>query len=284
MEMDVVRKMVVYLDYNIFVAAIKSEALLRVLTTLTELDKFVFPFTYVHMHEVNRISDPMEVKRYLDVISAISQDKYLDFNEKINMYTIRPRSPLETFESINEVPKEYVDEVLKISTKNLHTVIPNLPENLYKFEDMFAHFAGEFRKHFPDTGKKINNLSREAALSFLADKIFKLPLDQFHKQLNDILTTSNAKEMPYEYFISVLLTMSGYKTPNSDLKKPDGLLSDEMHLRYASQCQLVISTDQNFRKKLCSIYSAEEKAILDLKQGLALLYKLATGMWPNLGN
>lgn len=284
MEKNVVQEMVIYLDYNIFVAAVKSEALLGVFTKLAQLDKFVFPFTHVHIHEVNRMSDPIEVKNHLKVISTISQERYLDFNEEIKMYTIRPRSPFETLEAINEVPKEYIDNVLKKSTKNLHSVIPNFPENLYKFDDMFAHLTGEFRKHFPETGKKINNLSREDALSFLADKVIKLPLDQFHKQLNDILSTSNAKEMPYEYFISVLLTMSGYKTPNSDLKKPDGLLSDEMHLRFASQFQVVISTDQNFRKKLSSFYSTEEKAILDLKQGLALLYKLATGMWPNLGS
>lgn len=268
-----VKELTVYLDYNIFVEATKNESLLGVFSKLNETGKFVFPFTHVHIAEVNRINSSEEIQKHLETISKISTNRYLDFNENLQTYTIRPRNPFETFSCVNEVPREYVESISKLAAANLHASFPQMPTSCYKIEDLFAYFADLFRKSFPGLGMKINNLSREDAISYLNKEVFQNSLSEFHLKINQIVEPTIGA-MSYDYFVSMLLTACGYKTPNKDLRKASGLLSDEMHIRFAAICPIVISMDENFKNKLRSRYSVNEKAVLDLNEGLGLLYKI----------
>ena len=85
----------------------------------------------------------------------------------------------------------------------------------------------------------------------------------------------SAQSFSLEFFIDNTLYLAGYKTPNDDLKKPDGLLSDHQHLRFANNCPIVISDDVNFRRKLLEACVPGSKLVVDASFGINFLFVLS---------
>lgn len=273
-KVPTVEKPVVYLDHNIFSMASEDLGFKNTLVSLVRTGKYIFPFTQVHISEVNRItgtSREEDVKTQLSIIKEISCSNYLDYRAELGCYTIRARDPNDVYESINEVPESYLDEISKLATEqHLEGQIPNFPENCYRMADQYKFFTETFRKQFPNLSKEINNLSKDEAKKYLEEKVFQMSFEQFF----DILEKSqkgfsSAKSLTLDFLIKNTLFLAGYKTPNKDLKKPSGLLSDHQHLHFASCCSIIISDDKNFRQK--ALEFTEAKLVADPSRGINFL-------------
>lgn len=242
---------------------------------MIKTEKYIFPFTHVHIAEVNRISGSgrqEEIKVHLSTIKEISGSNYLDYREDIRSFTIRSRDPNEVFEAINEVPQSYLDEVSKMATDHhLRPHFPNMPANCYRMADQYKFFVETFRKHFPNLGEEINNKSKSEAKRYLESKVFGMSFEQAFELLQKIQKDSglSTRGLTIDFFIENTLYLAGYKTPNRDLKKPNGLLSDHQHLNFARGCTIIISDDENFRRK--ALEFSEVKLVVDSNRGVNFL-------------
>lgn len=276
-DVPVVDRIVVYLDYNIFVDVLLSEDYQYKLNLVSEKNLYTFPFTHIHISEVNRIpkSNDDEIQKRLELIKKISKARYLDYREDLKSFTIRDRDPFEVFDTINDVPQSYLDEISRIATEQyLESSIPDFPADFYRMEDQFVHFANIFRGYYPSLGEKLNNMTREEAIKYLEENTFNgISFEESYELLYKIMkdTGNNVEMFDLDFFIENTLYMAGFKTPNKELKKPSGLLSDHQHLKFAENCPIVISNDKNFRNKLKAKYKANEKLVLDLKNGINFL-------------
>lgn len=274
-KLPYVEKDIVYLDYNVFVSAVYDERRCKLLKALSDSNRVIFPFTYVHIQEVNRIDDSEResVQKRLRTIKSITESNYLDFNQSIGQFTIRKRDPFEVFETINEVPKKFIEEVAKYATDiYLRPTTPSLPISCFNGEDLFAHFTRMYRSSFPNLAVELNNLGRDEAIKFIEKKVFSgFPLEDAYKAMTKILKDHGLGEMTYENFLDLQLYISGYKTPNEDLKKPDGLMSDHQHIYFAQNCPVVISDDKNFRRKLRAKFGVHQKLVAEPKMGILML-------------
>lgn len=265
----------IYLDYNIFTKAKKDSNFKNTLLSLVKTEKYIFPFTHIHIGEVNRISGNSrenEIKVHLSTIKEITNSKYLDFRENIGSYTIRPRDPYEVFETINEVPESYLDEISKMATDlHLRPQLPDLPENCYRMADQYKFFVEIFRKHFPNLGREINNKSKDEAKKYLETEVFKMSFEQAFDLFEKSQKGSglNTKGLTLDFFIENTLYLAGYKTPNEELKKPSGLLFDHQHLNFANNCSIIISDDKNFRRK--ALETTDAKLVADSNRGINFL-------------
>lgn len=265
----------IYLDYNIFTQATKDSEFRKTLLSLVKSEKYIFPFTHVHIAEVNRISGERrqeEIKVHLSTIKEITNSNYLDYRENIGSFTIRHRDPYEVFETINEVPESYLDEIAKLATDlHLKPQIPGLFENCYRMADQYKFFVEMFRSEFPNLGREINNMSKNEARRYLETEVFKMSFEQAF----DLLEKSqkggdlNTKDLTLDFFIENTLYLAGFKTPNKDLKKPSGLLSDHQHLGFASCCPIIVSNDENFRRK--ALESTDARLVVDSTRGVNFL-------------
>lgn len=270
-----VDKIVVYLDYNVFVSAAHDENRLGLLKALADTDYFIFPFTHIHVQEINRIAsnEKEKIKKRLTVIKSITKSNYLDFNQSVGQFTIRERDPFELYQTINEVPQDFIDGISKYATETyLRPTLPNLPSSCFKGEDLFAHFIEQYRSEFPNLAIELNNLNKNDAVKYLKEKIYSgFSFEKMYETMTKILKDHGLGEMTYEDFLDLQLYIAGYKTPNSDLKKPGGLMSDHQHIYFAQNCPIVISNDKNFRRKLRAKFDSSQKLVIEPKLGIVIL-------------
>jgi hypothetical protein len=253
-QVPIVEKPVIYLDHNVFSKAARDFDFKATLVSLIKTEKYIFPYTQVHIAELNRITSNRkeEIESLLSTIKEISCSNYLEYREGIRSYTIRPRDPHEVFETINDVPQSYIDEISKLATdQHLRPQLTDLPENCFRMENQFKFFVERFRSQFPNLGREINNMSKAEAKKHLEEKVFGMPFKQAFELLEKSQKGSgiDIKSLTVDFFIENTLFLAGYKTPNKDLKKPGGLLSDHQHLNFARNCPIIISDDENFRRK-----------------------------------
>jgi hypothetical protein len=275
---QMINEIVVYIDYNIFVDAVTNQSLVEHFKTLRGSGKFIFPFTRMHIAEVNRIdqSKTGEIQSHLETIKNISNSRYMDYRDETSVFTIRDRDPFEVYQTINEIPRSYIDEVSKQAFQPLKSVIPNMPDDGFRAGDLFEFFTKSFRSSFPGLSEKINNMSREEALRYLKSKVFIGPsLEEVYEKCREILAEKSLGHINFDSFANTILAVCGFHTPNKELKKADGILSDEQHIVFASICPIVLSNDEHLRKKLSARYSKDEKLIVNLKDGLPRLFSIA---------
>ena len=274
-------KIIVYLDYNVFINAMKNKKLLQKIKIIRDTNLFIFPFSSVHIGEVNRIerSKCSEIKKRLLIIKEISQSEFIDYRNGINSFTVRPRDPFELYHTINEIPQAFIDELHKSLCKEYP--IADMPDNCFRPEDQIKFFIKKCRESYPNLGKKLNNMAKREAIAYLEKNVFKYKLDYLYDVMCDL---TKGKIGNFDSYTNLLLDMMGYKTPNKDIEKAQGYFSDFLHISYSDICPIIISNDKNFRNKLRASYKSNEKIVLNSEIGLNYLLIQANKIDINFKN
>lgn len=279
-----VEKPLAFLDYNVFVDSVTNDVLYNNLKDIASAGAYILPFTRVHVEEVNRIRSSTrdrDVHNQLTRIREITLCNYLDYRTHLRAFTVRAEDPFTVFATINEVPQEFLREISRAAIEDrLCPGIPGLPAGLSSMDEVYEQLTRMFRGYYPNLGEKLNGLSAKDAIAYIEKNVLTGLSFQY---LYEVMPSSSkvcqvtGEEFTIEAFTERMLYIMGYKTPAKELKKPSGMLSDQMHLRFACRCPIVISNDLNFRRKVIARSEPGSRLVTDTSSGIALLL-LNTGL------